>query len=82
MDFCYGYVQFPSLYVSLPGGLSFDVKKYWNGQPVKYTCCERNKGTGKGPGRIFYCVVFELLEDEEDEDEEQVPVHNLSNDID
>lgn len=86
MDFCYGYLQFPSLYLSIPGGLSLDLKKYWNGQPVRFTCCERNKEAGRGPGKDLFCIVFELVEDEDDEEEggEEGGQESadLSNDID
>lgn len=29
VDFAYGYFQFPELYLTLPGGISFDLKRYW-----------------------------------------------------
>lgn len=73
MDFCYGWIQFPSMKVSLPVGVSFNIAQFWNGLPnsqtVNFVCCERNKETGRGPGKIFWCIAFELLKDE-DEDEE------------
>ncbi|RDB30093.1 hypothetical protein Hypma_014003 [Hypsizygus marmoreus] len=41
-DFCYGFLEFsPSLALRLPGGLSFDLMRYWDGQPVRFVCCER-----------------------------------------
>ncbi|KAF5379560.1 hypothetical protein D9757_009255 [Collybiopsis confluens] len=43
-DFCYGFLEFaPSLTLRLPGGISFDLLKYWDGQPVRFVCCERKK---------------------------------------
>ncbi|THU97791.1 DUF1769-domain-containing protein [Dendrothele bispora CBS 962.96] len=43
-DFCYGFLQFsPSLSLRLPGGVSFDLMKYWDGQPVRFVCCERKR---------------------------------------
>lgn len=77
-DFCYGFLSFPSLTLKLPGGLSFDCKKYWDGQPVRFVCCERppdSEGTMSGPGRTFWCVSFELDEasDSGNEDEEVEP---------
>lgn len=65
-DFCYGFLGFPSLTLKLPGGVSFDCKKYWDGQPVRFVCCEA--GDGAGPGRVFWCVAFELEEDEDEAD--------------
>ncbi|KAL4252011.1 Protein of unknown function DUF1769 [Pleurotus pulmonarius] len=68
-DFCYGFLQFsPSLALALPGGLSFDLMKYWDGQPVRFVCCERKGENEEGGsdepwGRIFWCVVIELVED-------------------
>jgi len=67
-DFCYGFLSFPSLRLSLPGGISFDCTRYWDGQPVRFVCCERAPD-GRGPGTPFWCVVFEVVEDgEEDSD--------------
>ena len=54
IDFCYGFIQFtPTLSLQLPGGISFDLMHYWDGQPV---CCERKReveceGEAKGGGR-------------------------------
>lgn len=64
-DFCHGFLSFPSITLRLPGGLAFDCLKYWDGQPVSFVCCERAPG-GKGPGRMFWCVVFEVVQDDED----------------
>ncbi|KAL5480838.1 hypothetical protein ACEPAI_9778 [Sanghuangporus weigelae] len=33
-DFCYGFITFPELALCLPGGISFDLAKYWDGQPL------------------------------------------------
>jgi hypothetical protein len=41
-DFCYGFLEFaPSLRLRLPGGVSFDLARYWDGQGVRFVCCER-----------------------------------------
>ncbi|KAJ8481793.1 hypothetical protein ONZ45_g15185 [Pleurotus djamor] len=69
-DFCYGFLQFsPSLALALPGGLSFDLMRYWDGQPVRFVCCERkvkceadDQDDGIPWGRVFWCVVIELAE--------------------
>jgi len=82
MDFCHGFLEFnPSLTLRLPGGVSFDLMKYWDGQPIRFACCERKQGifvhgrddnTEDPWGRMFWCVQIELAEDEEDgsDDEE------------
>ncbi|KAJ8294861.1 Pre-mRNA-splicing factor cwf23 [Rhodotorula toruloides] len=44
-DFSHGFINFDSLSVSLPGGLSFSLAKYWNGEPVVFSC--QRKGTGE-----------------------------------
>jgi hypothetical protein len=72
-DFCYGFLSFPTLALNLPGGISFDLKKYWDGQPVRFVCVERRpveEGAEGGCGddhdegdRTFWCVVFEAEED-------------------
>ncbi|KAJ7497013.1 hypothetical protein FB451DRAFT_1209722 [Mycena latifolia] len=39
-DFCYGFLEFaPSLRLRLPGGLGFDLARYWDGQGVRFVCC-------------------------------------------
>jgi hypothetical protein len=72
LDFCYGFLEFsPSLALRLPGGISFDLMHYWDGQPVRFVCCERRKHTsdeelGGDPwGKVFWCVSIELASDEE-----------------
>jgi len=51
---------------------------YWDGQPVRFMCCERKRG-GEGDsegeegdadpdvpwGRVLWCVAIELVPDEE-----------------
>jgi len=79
MDFCYGFLEFsPNLALRLPGGVSFDLMKYWDGQPVRFVCCERkNKlenethtpSSGDPWGRMFWCVQIELAVDEDEETE-------------
>jgi len=84
MDFCYGFLEFsPSLALRLPGGVSFDLMKYWDGQPVRFVCCERKQKAENGArpqggvsgdpwGRIFWCVQIELVDDEEEEPEDDI----------
>ncbi|KAJ6602149.1 hypothetical protein B0H10DRAFT_2081013 [Mycena sp. CBHHK59/15] len=72
-DFCYGFLEFaPTLRLRLPGGLGFDLARYWDGQGVRFVCCERrapwkagaNADTDADPwGRVFWCVSIEMGED-------------------
>lgn len=57
-DFCNGFIDFNTLSLSIPfsGGLRFDLKKYWDGQPVRYTC--KNKKTGE----VYFLVQFTIQE--------------------
>ncbi|KAJ7874808.1 hypothetical protein B0H14DRAFT_2717670, partial [Mycena olivaceomarginata] len=49
-DFCYGFLEFaPSLRLRLPGGLGFDLARYWDGQGVRFVCCERKHVPSSGP---------------------------------
>ncbi|KAF9450320.1 DUF1769-domain-containing protein [Macrolepiota fuliginosa MF-IS2] len=71
-DFCYGFIEFsPSLALRLPGGLSFDLMRYWGGQPVRFVCCERKETAevkeddGAPWGRIFWCISIEVYEDDQ-----------------
>ncbi|KAI0631241.1 DUF1769-domain-containing protein [Trametes polyzona] len=66
-DFCYDFLQFShdGISLRLPGGISIDVMKYWDGQPVRFVCCERvRKGerSERPWGRILWCVVIEPAE--------------------
>ncbi|KAG5339755.1 UPF0590 protein [Termitomyces sp. T112] len=71
-DFCYGFLEFtPSVMLRLPGGLSFDLMRYWDGQPVRFVCCERKsrereRGQDEGVpwGQVFWSVVIEMGDDE------------------
>ncbi|TFK49131.1 DUF1769-domain-containing protein [Heliocybe sulcata] len=72
-DFCYGYLDFsPSLALKLPGGISIDLMRYWDGQQVRFVCCKRRKpgdpdGKNDVPwGRMFWCVAIELVKSEEE----------------
>jgi hypothetical protein len=69
-DFCYGFMEFsPSLSLRLPGGVSFELMRYWDGQPVRFVCCERKYPTddqdedGTPWGKIFWCIAIEQYED-------------------
>ncbi|GAA5939255.1 hypothetical protein JCM1841_002934 [Sporobolomyces salmonicolor] len=59
-DFSHGFLDFATLALALPGGLSFSLAKYWNGEPVVFSCQRRRDG------ETFFVVTFELLDDEGD----------------
>ncbi|KAH8108758.1 DUF1769-domain-containing protein [Phellopilus nigrolimitatus] len=64
-DFCYGFITFPSLTLCLPGGLSFDLSKYWDGQPVRFVCCARPRdGESMSEAPVFWCVAIEKVGDD------------------
>ena len=66
VDFCYGFLQFnPSLSLALPGGLSYDLMHHWDGQPVRFVCCERNTLKEKDHpwSETFFCVAIELVDE-------------------
>jgi hypothetical protein len=87
IDFCYGFIQFaPTLSLQLPGGISFDLMHYWDGQPVRFVCCERKRrgdpdaygereeGDAESDvpwGRVLWCVAIELVPDEEPQSQQQ-----------
>ncbi|KAF9019107.1 DUF1769-domain-containing protein [Hymenopellis radicata] len=57
----------PLTALRLPGGLSFDLMRYWDGQPVRFVCCER--GTGDQPwGRVFWCLSIESEDELQESD--------------
>uniref|UniRef100_D8QKE7 Domain of unknown function at the cortex 1 domain-containing protein n=1 Tax=Schizophyllum commune (strain H4-8 / FGSC 9210) TaxID=578458 RepID=D8QKE7_SCHCM len=81
-DFAYGFLSFsPSISLVLPGGLSFDLMRYWDGQPVRFVCCERASGGGKRDangvrqdvggseelpwGKVIWSVCIELVEEDD-----------------
>ena len=61
--------------LSLPGGFSLDLMKYWDGQPIYFVCCARaprnEAGTGQPLGKVFWCVGIEVLKDEEDDEHDR-----------
>ncbi|KAI9509058.1 DUF1769-domain-containing protein [Russula earlei] len=91
-DFCYGFIQFtPTVSLNLPGGITFDLMQYWDGQPVRFVCCERKRddvgdGGAEGTdtdtdvpwGRVFWCVSIELIPDEPSQP--QQPPQQATND--
>ncbi|KAH9073013.1 hypothetical protein EDB83DRAFT_2360377 [Lactarius deliciosus] len=73
-DFCYGFIHFaPTLSLNLPGGISFDLMHYWDGQ-ARPLYAENDDGGGGNKeggadnvpwGRVLWCVAIELVPDEE-----------------
>ncbi|KIP07290.1 hypothetical protein PHLGIDRAFT_89753 [Phlebiopsis gigantea 11061_1 CR5-6] len=63
-DFCHHYLDFSDdgIVLRLPCGISIDLLRYWDGQPVRFVCAERNKGPSadKQPwGRVLFCIVMQ-----------------------
>jgi len=97
-DFCYGFLEFsPELSLRIPGGISFNLTKYWDGQPVRFVCCKRrellddqpSRNQGGDPwGQFFWCVSIQLEEQEEDlvisqvEEELKEPSSTSTSDVD
>lgn len=69
-DLCHGHIHFPAMTLSFPGGITFECAKHWEeGQMLIFVCCERPNGTDEpltGPGKMFWCVGFEILLDGQD----------------
>ncbi|QRV76237.1 hypothetical protein RhiJN_04252 [Ceratobasidium sp. AG-Ba] len=80
-DFCHGYLQFPGLTFSLPGGIQFDLMSYYDERPVHFVCKQRGN-----EGKIFFVVSFIVLKDGDEEEGEDEDGNNVapvdSSDID
>ncbi|CCL98221.1 uncharacterized protein FIBRA_00215 [Fibroporia radiculosa] len=76
-DFCHDYLRFSAhgVCLRLPGGITIDMMKYWDGQPVRFVCCQRindiERSGGQPWGRVFWCVVIEPVEDDDDVGEDE-----------
>ncbi|KAI1794489.1 DUF1769-domain-containing protein [Ganoderma leucocontextum] len=60
-DFCYDYLKFSpdGVTLRLPGGISIDMMKYWDGQPR----LRKSERTADRPwGRVLWCVAIERAE--------------------
>ena len=57
-DFFNGFIDFNDLTLHIPfsGGLKFDLKKYWDGQPVRYICKDKKQG------RVFFVIQFDIVD--------------------
>ncbi|TFY56850.1 hypothetical protein EVJ58_g7383 [Rhodofomes roseus] len=69
-DFCYDYLDFSpqGVQLRLPGGITIDMMKYWDGQRVPFVCCERlHPGDEHSEpwGRILWCIVIEAVDEDE-----------------
>lgn len=55
-DFFNGFIDFNDLTLHIPfsGGLKFDLKKYWDGQPVRYICKDKKSGD------VFFVIQFDI----------------------
>jgi hypothetical protein len=54
--------------------------KFWDGRPIIFTCCKRREDGNGGPGDIFWCIAFELVD--KVEQQEEISVEDISGDID
>lgn len=72
--------------LSLPGGFSLDLMKYWDGQPIYFVCCARaprdGTGTDQPLGKVFWCVGIEIMKDEENDGLEVIEPTPLQTDTD
>ena len=57
-DFFNGFIDFNDLTLHIPfsGGLKFDLKKYWDGQPVRYICKDRKND------KVFFVIQFDIVD--------------------
>ncbi|CBQ68626.1 conserved hypothetical protein [Sporisorium reilianum SRZ2] len=57
-DFFNGFLDFNDLTLHIPfsGGLKFDLKKYWDGQPVRYICKDRKND------KVFFVIQFDIVD--------------------
>lgn len=55
MDFCNGYIDFKTLSLKLPVGLSFSLERLWDGQPVTFVLRDK-EGT-----KEYLFVTFEIV---------------------
>ena len=83
-DFCYGFLSFPEVYLQLPGGLSIDMMRYWDGQPVRFVCCERSKERNSHgyEGKSYWLVVIEVVESDFDKAEVESRTPEIDSDVD
>lgn len=65
MEFSNGILDFNTLSVQLPKpfSASFNLLKYWDGQPVTYVC-ERKSDNPLDPEGMYWSVAFEIVDEE------------------
>ncbi|WVQ77874.1 hypothetical protein IAR50_007576 [Cryptococcus sp. DSM 104548] len=67
MEFANGLLDFNTLSASLPPPFkaSFPLLKYWDGQPVTYSCQRRAKAGENPVGQeVFWSVAFEIVDED------------------
>ncbi|KAI6124489.1 hypothetical protein EDD16DRAFT_1562003 [Pisolithus croceorrhizus] len=67
-DFCYGFLEFyPDIILRLPAGITFDLMKYWDKQPIRFVCGTRGgKEESDEPiTDMFWCVEVVSADDDE-----------------
>ena len=70
-DFCYNFLTFThdGILLKLPGSLSVEMTKYWDGRPVRFVSCIRLKvveyTAEKAWGHVSWCVDIEPARDDD-----------------
>lgn len=63
--------------------MTFDMMRYWDGQPVYFVCCSRAAKdeieTGH-PLKVFWCVAIEVLQGEEEDADAEGDLDDDDND--
>lgn len=65
MEFSNGILDFNTLSVQLPRpfSVSFNLLKYWDGQPVTYVC-RRRSDSPADPAGVYWSVAFEIVDED------------------
>lgn len=65
MEFSNGILDFNTLSVQLPKpfSVSFNLLKYWDGQPVTYVCRRRSENP-LDPAGMYWSVAFEIVDED------------------
>ncbi|WVR06751.1 hypothetical protein IAU60_003786 [Kwoniella sp. DSM 27419] len=68
LEFCNGLLDFNTLSATLPPpfSLSIPLLKYWDGQPVTYSCQSKpaSGNTVGAPAEVYFSVAFEIVDEE------------------
>lgn len=73
IDFCYGFLEFyPDIILRLPAGITFDLMKYWDKQPIRFVCGTRRRPSegreeedDEPTAEMFWCVEVVSADDDE-----------------